>query len=184
MLGLRKREEKKLREHGSEATAEVLEATRGRFSVTVGDPQLVENTQILWHLTLRVRPQHAEEFTADVKQRFSQMSSPVVGMTLPVLYDPDDHSKLAIDHDDAAAIDTGVAIAKSRVDEMLAGDPARAAQLGSVIDAAIGDRTRWPPSSGRTRRVQSPRHRSEHGPPWPQRVCRAPERRRRANGSL
>jgi hypothetical protein len=88
---------RRLKKHGAKATAEVLTARETRMSVTAGNPQLVASTQIEWKLSIRVQPHEGPTFDVDVDGLFPQMGGPMVGSRVPVLYDPDDHSKVVID---------------------------------------------------------------------------------------
>lgn len=88
---------RRLKKHGAKATAEVLTARETHMSVTGGNPQLVASTQIEWKLSIRVQPQEGPPFDVDVDALFPQMGGPAVGSRVPVLYDPDDHSKVVID---------------------------------------------------------------------------------------
>jgi hypothetical protein len=64
------RQEKKLREHGQRAQAEVLEAQQAGYGVTEGNPAFAGATEVVWKLKLQVRPEGGEPFEADVKARF------------------------------------------------------------------------------------------------------------------
>jgi hypothetical protein len=92
-----KRLEKKLREHGRQAPAEVLEAEGTGVGITRGNPAFLQNTQLVWKLKLRVKPADEPPFETETKTRFPQLAGPHPGATLNVLYDPDDHSKVVVD---------------------------------------------------------------------------------------
>ncbi len=46
----------KLREHGAQAPAEVLQTEQTRLAVTAGDEAIVSNTELVWKLKLQVKP--------------------------------------------------------------------------------------------------------------------------------
>ncbi len=72
----------------------------------MGNPALVQNTTRTWKLRLRVQPAGEQPFEADVHAHLGQFETMSPGMELSVLYDPDDHSKVAIDHSQGGLIDT------------------------------------------------------------------------------
>jgi putative oligomerization/nucleic acid binding protein len=133
MFGQNKRLEKKLSEQGASAPAEVLEATQTSMSYGSGNPDLVQSTSIVWRLKLRVRPAAGAEFTVDIREKFPQLSTPGPGMTLAVLYDPNDHSKVTINHDEQAGVDTAV-------DQALGGV---SAPVAAVIRSTMPDVKAW-----------------------------------------
>jgi hypothetical protein len=89
--------EHRLRKHGQKAMAEVVAARQTHMTVTLGNPQLMGDTRIEWKLTVRVQPHGGATFDVDIDALFSQMDGPTVGSSVPVLYDPEDHSKVVID---------------------------------------------------------------------------------------
>jgi hypothetical protein len=106
--------------------------------VTSGNPQLVADTKIEWKLTVRVQPDGQPAFEADVDGLFGQLGGPVVGGSLTVLYDPDDHAKVVIDSSvdgqlDAKANEIAAQLAKSG----RAADPAAIA--AALKQAGAGD---------------------------------------------
>jgi hypothetical protein len=102
VFGSHDRLEKKLREHGRSASATVLEAEQTHWAVARAPDNVVANTQIVWKLKLQVTPSGETPFEAEIEQSSPQLSPPRVGQVVPVLYDPEDHSKVAVDRSDAA----------------------------------------------------------------------------------
>ena len=90
------------------------------MGVTVGNPALASNMEIVWKLRPRVRPSDDAAFDVDAKARFPQLSAPRRAATLGVLYDPSDQSKVVMDRSPGGA-------AQSAVNAALAGNPAAAA---------------------------------------------------------
>ncbi len=101
VFGSHERLEKHLRQNGRGALAEVLRAESTHRSVTHGPDQVFANTQVVWNLKLRVKPDGEQPFDVDVRQSWPQLDAPRVGQVVPVLYDPGDHSKVALDHGEA-----------------------------------------------------------------------------------
>jgi hypothetical protein len=89
---------KRLLESGRRAPAELLEVRHsGPSSGTV-------NNAVWWDLTLRARvmPDGEEPFEAKFKTRWYALAGGLLeGMVVEVLYDPDDHDKVAIDSEAA-----------------------------------------------------------------------------------
>ena len=114
MLYKHDRLEKKLRERGRTARAEILSMrTEGRgnkataFSAT--DDDLTKAWTNCW-LHLRVMPEGEAPFEAKVRTRLNTFKSQ--GDTVPVLYDPDDHDKVFVDSE----ADAQEAMDKARAD--------------------------------------------------------------------
>jgi hypothetical protein len=84
--------EKKLRKSGAKAQAVVRTAHN-----TLRGPEIASHQYFIWNLTLLVRPAGEAAFDASLDQRFWKPLEPVPGSLLNVLYDPTDHSKVAID---------------------------------------------------------------------------------------
>jgi putative oligomerization/nucleic acid binding protein len=133
MFGQNKRLEKRLSEHGASAPAEVLEAGQTSMSYSTGNPNLVQNTSIVWKLKLQVKPATGAEFTADIREKFPQLSTPSPGMTLAVLYDPNDHSKVTVNHDEQAVLDTAVDQALGNV----------SAPIAAIVRSTMPDAKTW-----------------------------------------
>jgi hypothetical protein len=91
--------EKKLREHGRSATAEILSmrtegsgnSLRGAFA----EDDDLSGQWTLARLHLRVVPEGEPPFEATVRTRLHTFK--YKGDTVPVLYDPDDHDKVVVD---------------------------------------------------------------------------------------
>jgi hypothetical protein len=125
---------------GVRAYAEVLAAEQSAISVTVGNPNLVGNTEVRWKLRLRVTPNAEPPFEASVAALLPQLSPPRPGMRLPVLYDPKDHSRVQIDHRPAATADVAIdAVTAARPD--LAGAQVMGMPMADVLRQAIADPT-------------------------------------------
>src|SRR5262245_26709174 len=105
MLGkLSRRVEKRLLERGKRAPAVVVKIAERGMSVTSGPSQVVGNTELVLKTCLRVEPSDEPAFEVEQKFRFPQLAIPPVGTRLSVLYDPNDHSQIMIDHSSQAAI--------------------------------------------------------------------------------
>ena len=102
MFGSAERLEKKLREGGGRAApAEITAAKKGVMAISTGNDaaQQAASAHVNWKLTLRVTPDRETPFEAEVKEPYPEMSGgPSVGDVIGVLYDPNDHSRLVIDH--------------------------------------------------------------------------------------
>jgi len=76
---------------GQSAQAEITKTKRGK--AVKGDPN-----QILWKVTLRVRPDHGAAFSVDVQAPYPKSEGgPSLGSRVGVVYDPKNHSKIAVD---------------------------------------------------------------------------------------
>jgi hypothetical protein len=102
MFGSAGRLEKKLRESGGKAApAEITAAKKGMMAISTGNDaaQQAASAHVNWKLTLRVTPDSESPFEAEVKEPYPEMGGgPSVGDVIGVLYDPNDHTKLVIDH--------------------------------------------------------------------------------------
>ncbi|OBF55022.1 hypothetical protein A5756_00520 [Mycobacterium sp. 852002-53434_SCH5985345] len=125
---------------GIRAFAEVLAAEQSAISVTIGNPNLVGNTEVRWKLLLRVTPDAEPPFEASLTALLPQLSPPRPGMRLPVLYDPKDHSRIQMDRQPAATADVAIdAVTSARPD--LAGAQVMGMPMADVIRQAIADPT-------------------------------------------
>ncbi len=77
-----------LRKVGVRAYAEVRSAEQTPISVTIGNPNLLGNNEIHWHLQLRVLPEFEPPFDAAVHVLLPQINQPRPGTRVAVLYDP------------------------------------------------------------------------------------------------
>lgn len=94
--------EKKLRNGGGKtASAQITSAKPGRFAISSGGDaaQQVASAHVNWTLKLQVTPDGEAPFDAVVKEPYPEMGGgPSVGTTIGVLYDPNDHTKVVVDH--------------------------------------------------------------------------------------
>jgi hypothetical protein len=91
--------EKKLREHGRAATAEILSMRTegsGHSAKRTADDDLTQGWTLA-RLDLRVMPDGEPPFEVTVRSRLNTMKWK--GDTVPVLYDPDDHDKVVVDYE-------------------------------------------------------------------------------------
>ncbi|MGD1253053.1 SHOCT domain-containing protein [Mycobacterium seoulense] len=125
---------------GIRAYADVLAAEQSAISVSLGNPNLVNNTEVRWKLLLRVTPDAEPPFEVNVNALLPQLSQPRPGTRLPVLYDPKDHSRVQIDPRPAATADAAIdAVTAARPD--LAGAQVMGMPMTDVIRQAIADPT-------------------------------------------
>ena len=125
---------------GIRAFADVLAAEQSAISVTIGNPNLVDNTEVRWKLLLRVTPDAEPPFEANVTALLPQLSPPRPGMRLPVLYDPKDHSRVEIERRPAATADVAIdAVTAARPD--LAGAQVMGMPMTDVIRQAMANPT-------------------------------------------
>ncbi|WP_197283805.1 SHOCT domain-containing protein [Mycobacterium sp. Marseille-P9652] len=123
---------------GVRAFAEVLSAEQSALSVTVGNPNLVGNTEVRWKLRLRVLPETEPPFEAETAALLPQLTRPHPGMRLAVVYDPKDHGRVQLDHRPQATADAALdAITAARPD--LRGAQVMGMPMGDVIRRAIAD---------------------------------------------
>jgi hypothetical protein len=97
MLGHHPLLQRRLRKSGRRAFASVLESQRTQYTETFGNDSLISNTRVLWKFVLRVAPEGEAPFDADADVLLPQTWSPSSGTQFPVLYDPDDHSRVVVD---------------------------------------------------------------------------------------
>ncbi len=130
--------QRKLSKVGVRAFADVLAAEQSAVSITVGNPNLVANTEVRWKLCLRITPEAEPPFEATLTALLPQLTRPRPGMRLPVLYDPKDHGRVELDRRPADTADTAVdAITAARPD--LAGAQVMGMPMTDVIRQAIAD---------------------------------------------
>jgi hypothetical protein len=102
MFGSQERLEKKLREgDGKTATAEVTATKKGIVAISSGGDtaQLAASAHVNWKVTLQIAPDDGAPFQVTVTEPYPELGAgPSVGDKIGVLYDPNDHSKVAIDH--------------------------------------------------------------------------------------
>lgn len=123
---------------GVRAYAEILSADQTPVAISIGNPNLLNNTQIRWHLRLRVLPEGEPPFDASVHALLPQLNRPRPGTRVAVLYDPANHSKVELDHQPiSAAGDAGDAIIGNRPD--LAEAEVMGMPMTDLIRQAIAD---------------------------------------------
>ena len=127
-----------LRKVGVRTYAEVISAEQTPISVTIGNPNLLGNTEIRWHLQLRVLPESEPPFDASVHALLPQLNQPRPGTRVAVLYDPKDHSRVELDHQPVSTADSAIdAITSARPD--LAGAQVMGMPMTDMIRQAIAD---------------------------------------------
>lgn len=129
--------DKKLEENGTRASAEVVKAEQSGVGVTTGNPAFAGATEVVWNLEVKVKPDGADPFDAHVEARLPQYSAIMVGSTIPVLFDLADHSKVTLDMSPQAWADAAIASAGQM--GALAGNPALAAPIKEMMEAAMKD---------------------------------------------
>ena len=106
--------EKRLREHGRAATAEILsiktEGEGSSYRALFSDDSDLTTTWFNCRLKLRISPDGEAPFEATVHTRLNTIKSD--GDTVPVLYDPDDHGDVFVDYeaDARARMDSNKAV--------------------------------------------------------------------------
>ena len=133
MFGSHDRLEKKLREHGRSGSATVLEAEQTHWAVAHAPDNVVANTEIVWKLKLQVTPSGEAPFEAEIEQSWPQLSPPRVGQVVPVLYDPEDHSKVAVDRSDVARGQAAAEMVESHL------SPEQAATIQQFTGSSISE---------------------------------------------
>lgn len=101
MFGNDRALEKRLRKGaGKTARAMIVDAKKGHWVSSTGgnESQLANSAKVTWTLTLRVTPDGEPPFDATVKEAFRAGGRPTINDDIKVLYDPQDHSKVVIDH--------------------------------------------------------------------------------------
>src|SRR4051794_37062898 len=121
MLGHHPLLERRLRSKGRRAVAQILEAKRTSYTETLGNDAIVSDTRRLWKLRLRVAAEGESPFEVDIDELFVQTHSPSIGSRLPVLYDPDDHGHVVIDHTEEGDRLFREEMDRERVEERVAG---------------------------------------------------------------
>jgi hypothetical protein len=137
--------ERKLRKEGRRAFGKIREAKRTHWTETVGSDAVVADTSILWKLVLQVEPEGEPPFRAEVDELFGQMASPApsADYSLVVLYDPDDHSKVVVDHSEEGYRLLQEILQKQRVDARVGvmrerGQDTIADRYAKIHDPALG----------------------------------------------
>ena len=129
--------DKQPEENGVRATAEVVRAEQSGAGVTTGNPAFAGATEVVWDLDVKVKPDGAEPFDAHVEAKLPQYTMLMVGSSIPVLFDPDDHSKVTLDMSPQGWADA--ALASTSQIGALTGNPALAAPIREMMEAALKD---------------------------------------------
>lgn len=120
MIYKHERLEKKLREHGRTASAEILSMrTEGRASSAKAQWSADDDLTTSWtlcRLQLRVMPEGEPPFETTVRTRLNTFK--YKGDVVPVLYDPADHDRVVVDYQTDAQVAMG-RVAHGRVDPEL-----------------------------------------------------------------
>jgi hypothetical protein len=114
VFGRHKDLEEKLRASGRTALARIDAAEQTPWAVGLGPDSVAANTEIVWKLKLHVTPEGEEPFDAETSQSWPQLEIPRVGQA-PVLYDPEDHARVVLDHSVGSQEAAGVAMVESRL---------------------------------------------------------------------
>jgi hypothetical protein len=130
MFGRRHREEAGL---SAAARAEVLAAEAIQVAVTVAPSPVVENTEQMWKLRLRVTPEDADPFDVDLEQALPQLEQPRAGQKVMVRFDPEDHSRVVLDRGDSGR---AAAIAEQITSRL---DPQQEAMLEKFTGGSVQD---------------------------------------------
>jgi hypothetical protein len=94
-----RRLEANLRQRGRPATADVSDAERTHALRAAGEHTATgQNPTATWRLRLQVKPDGETPFDADLTEAIPLGEEISVGQSMAVLFDPNDHSQVAIDH--------------------------------------------------------------------------------------
>jgi hypothetical protein len=119
--------DKQPEESGVHAQAEIVKAEQS--SVGAGE--------VLWDLDVKVKPENGDPFDAHLEAKLPQYTMLMVGSTVPVVFDPNDHSQVTLDMSPQGWIDASMASASQM--GALAGNPALAAPIKEMMEAALKD---------------------------------------------
>ena len=123
---------------GVRTFADVLHAEQSHIAVTIGQPNLIGNTQVRWSLRLRITPETEPPFEATVTTLMPQLTQPRPGTRLAVVYDPNDHRRVEVDSQPAAPSDQAIdTITAARPD--LAAAQVMGMPMADLIRRAIAD---------------------------------------------
>ncbi|WP_243841452.1 SHOCT domain-containing protein [Mycobacterium sp. DL592] len=122
---------------GVRAYADVLAADQSSMSVTIGNPNILGNTEIRWKLHLRVLPESEPPFEATIHALLPQLNRPSPGTRVVVLYDSKDHGRVELAQPASAADAAIDAINCARPD--LAGAQVMGMPMSDMIRSAIAD---------------------------------------------
>jgi hypothetical protein len=97
-----RRLEANLRQSGRPATADVSDAERAHGLRAAGEHTATgPSPTATWRLRLQVKPDGETPFDADLTEAIPLGEEISVGQRMAVLFDPNDHSRVAIDHGSA-----------------------------------------------------------------------------------
>ena len=117
---LSSRKQKQLQESGTRAPATVLSVAEKGMAVTHGAEGVIGNTELDLKTTFRVEPVGQPAFEVTRRMRYGQLSVPVAGQRVNVIFDPDDHDTLMLDDN---ALPPSVAAALGTAAQQVAGQP-------------------------------------------------------------
>ncbi len=139
MFGQRSaRTRKRLEEHGTVASATVLEISDRGTAVTHGRDSMVTDTEVALKTRLRIEPEGEPAFEVEQRFRYPQLSVPSAGDRLTVRFDPDDHDDVMIDRDALPLLSS------STLDRF---STKNAGTIGDILAAAQGARQAHPGDS-------------------------------------
>jgi hypothetical protein len=121
-----RRTRKRLEEAGRKANATVVEIAEKGMAVTHGAEGVISNTELALKTTLKVQPEGEPEFEVRETFRYPQLAVPSAGMTIPVIYDPEDHDKIMLD--DSPEAQQAAALSGAGIDAGAIGDAIANAQ--------------------------------------------------------
>jgi hypothetical protein len=133
--------EKKLREHGKQARAEILsiktEGQGNSMRAMFSDDSDLTTGWFLCRLDLRVMPPGEPPFETRVHTRLHTLKSK--GDMVPVLYDPGDHDKVVVDYKaDAEAVMHHLGEAQRLAHDLAAMEDARSSSAGRDSSRSAG----------------------------------------------
>jgi Short C-terminal domain len=143
VFGSAERLETELRESGGKtASAQITATKKGKFAISHGNDaaQQAASAHVNWTLTLQVTPDDEALFEAQVKESYPELGGgPSVGDTIGVLYDPNDHSRLVVDHSSEGLATRALSHTSDRMKAAMAqvgGEPAQDMMKEAIDDPA------------------------------------------------
>jgi hypothetical protein len=129
-----RRKVKRLESHGVRAVAEVLEIGDRGITVTSGNQRAFSSTEVLLKTRLRVEPEGEPPFEVEKRFRYGQLSAPPVGMRVNVIFDPDNHGEVILDHSGSEGVPNNGALGGLLSSLQEAGAESRAASAPPAVD--------------------------------------------------
>ncbi len=127
-----------LRKVGLRAYADVLAVEQSPISVTIGNPNLLGNTEIRWQPQLRVLPRSEAPFDATVHAQLPQLNQPRPGTRVAVLYDPKDHGRVELDQQQSLSAMQAAQAAPAQPPSPPSDDPVdRLERLAALTDRGL-----------------------------------------------